>query len=589
MIFKRLVIGYRALKKRGVGIPEVTNTPLPSHTTTIFSPIIQQIQQKPLEVTGELKLLPPEKPALEGIEIPDFKLKLISKAGLEEGRIEQTFETSYPLIPEKPKKGQPIFAYTQIKWNSQKNSYEYVVTQPTLSETTRKLFLKIKRLLEEKLDVDLARLKESEARDYLTAQTSELMEYFRIKLTETERQVLEYYIDRDFLGLGNIEPLMRDQEIEDISCDGVGIPLYVFHRNPLLGSMPTNIVFNSSEELDSYLVRLAQMCGQAISVIDPLLEGALPDGSRIQGTLATDIARRGSNFSIRKFTKFPFTPTHLLKYETVDVKTLAYLWLAIDYGCSILISGGTATGKTVFLNVLSLFIKPDMKIVSIEDTAELKLPHSHWVPHVARVPIASEEGRRRGEVDLFDLLKESMRQRPDYIILGEVRGKEAYVLFQQMATGHPSLATIHADSMEKLINRMITPPISLPPSLLETLDLIVFLTNMRYKGKYARKVESVYEVTGYDFKKKQINTNMIFEWDPSVDRINTTNKSVILKKIVKKTGLNEKKIVDEFERRMAVLQWLQEKNVTDFRSVTQVFNLYHSFPEKVLDIITGGA
>jgi flagellar protein FlaI len=203
------------------------------------------------------------------------------------------------------------------------------------------------------------------------------------------------------------------------------------------------------------------------------------------------------------------------------------------------------------------------------------------------VPIATEEGKRRGEVDLFDLLKESMRQRPDYIILGEVRGKEAYVLFQQMATGHPSLATIHADSLEKLINRMITPPISLPPSLLETLDVIIFLTNMRYKGKYARKVGSVYEVTGYDFKKKQINTNLLFEWDPSVDKINTKNKSVILKKIVKKTGLTEKKVVNEFERRMAVLEWLQMRNITDFRNVTQVFNLYYTFPEKVLDIITG--
>jgi flagellar protein FlaI len=512
---------------------------------------------------------------------------LVTKTGLEEERIEKTFETTYSLIPEKPMKGQPIFAYTQIKWNPQNNRYEYLVYQPKLSEETKRLFFKIKTLLEEKLDVDLNKLKESEARNYLTKQTSDIMDYFRINLTETEKQILSYYIDRDFLGLGAIEPLMRDQEIEDISCDGIGIPIFVFHRNPLLGSMPTNIIFNSGEELDSYLIRLAQLCGKAVSVIDPLLEGALPDGSRIQGTLATDIARRGSNFSIRKFTKFPFTPTHLIKYGTVDVRTLAYLWLVIDYGCSVLVSGGTATGKTVFLNVLSLFIKPEMKIVSIEDTAELKLPHSHWVPHVARVAIATEEGRRRGEVDLFDLLKESMRQRPDYIILGEVRGKEAYVLFQQMATGHPSLATIHADSLEKLINRMITPPISLPPSLLETLDLIVFLTNMRYKGKYARKVESVYEVTGYDFKKKQINTNMIFEWDPAEDKINTKNKSVVLKKIAKKTGLSDKKIVNEFHRRMAVLQWLKERSITDFRSVTQVLNLYYSFPERVVDIITG--
>lgn len=582
LIFRKLVRGYKVLKKGKVLTPGVEQIPINFPTT-----FPTESSNKPLEVTGELRLLPPEKPELEGIEIPPFKSRLITKAGLAEEGVEETFETTYPLIPEKPKKDEPVFAYTQIKWSSERNRYEYLVYQPTLSPETKRLFIKIKRLLEEKLDVDLTKLKESEAREYLTKQVSELMEYFRINLTETEKQILGYYIDRDFLGLGVIEPLICDPEIEDISCDGVGIPIFVFHRNPILGSLPTNIVFNSEEELDSYLVRLAQLCGQAISVMDPLLNGTLPEGSRIQATLGTDIARRGSNFSIRKFTKFPFTPTHLLKYGTIDIKTLAYLWMAIDYGCSVLISGGTATGKTVFLNVLSLFIKPEMKIVSIEDTAELRLPHPHWIPHVARVSIASEEGKRRGEVDLFDLLKESMRQRPDYIILGEVRGKEAYVLFQQMATGHPSLATIHADSLEKLINRLITPPISLPPSLLETLDLVVFLTNLRYKGKYMRKVESIYEVTGYDFKKKQITTNLIFEWDTAVDKIATKNKSFIFKKIAKKIGLSEKKLIDEFERRMAVLNWLQEKNITDYRDVSQVINLYYSFPEKVLDIITG--
>jgi flagellar protein FlaI len=582
VIFRKFVKGYKILKKGKLVPPGIDQIPITFPTSFPMEP-----PKQPLEVTGELRLLPPEKPELEGIEIPPFKSRMVTKAGLKEEMIEEAFETTYPLIPEKPTKGEPVFAYAQIKWNQQRNRYEYLVYQPTLSPETKRLFLKIKRLLEEKLDVDLTKLKETEAKEYLTKQVSELMEYFRIKLTETERQVLSYYIDRDFLGFGVIEPLIRDPEIEDISCDGVGIPIFVFHRNPILGSLPTNIVFSSNEELDSYLVRLAQLCGQAISVMDPLLDGTLPEGSRIQATLGTDIARRGSNFSIRKFTKFPFTPTHLLKYGTVDIKSLAYLWMTIDYGCSVLISGGTATGKTVFLNVLSLFIKPEMKIVSIEDTAELRLPHPHWVPHVARVAIATEEGKRKGEIDLFDLLKESMRQRPDYIILGEVRGKEAYVLFQQMATGHPSLATIHADSFSKLINRLITPPISLPPSLLETLDLVVFLTNMKYKGKYARKVESVHEVTGFDFKKKQITTNMIFEWDAITDKIITKNKSFVLKKIAKKTGLNEKKIIDELGRRMAVLNWLQEKNITDYRDVSQVINLYYSFPEKVLDIISG--
>jgi type IV secretory pathway ATPase VirB11/archaellum biosynthesis ATPase len=443
-IFRLLVKGYRAKKRKEMeAVARALGKPVP---------VTAEFPKKPLEVTGKLRLLPPEEEKLKAIEIPEFTTKRISKIGLKEEEEETTFQATYPLIPEKPMKGEPILAYAQIKWDPEKSCYVYNVIQPTLSPRMKRIFTRIKSLLEEKLDVDLTKLKKIEARDYLHKQTSQLLDYFGIKLSEEEKLTLSYYIDRDFLGLGVIEPLMRDPNIEDISCDGVGIPIYVFHRNPILGSIPTNLVFHDAEELDSYLVRLAQLCGQAISVIDPLLDGTLPDGSRIQGTLATDIARRGSNFSIRKFTKFPFTPTHILQYGTTDIKTMAFLWLCVDHGCSVLVSGGTATGKTVFLNVLSLFIKPEMKIVSIEDTAELRLPHPHWVPHVARVPITTEEGRRRGEIDLFDLLKESLRQRPDYIIVGEVRGKEAYVLFQQMASipGRERVLVLNDDNLKRI-------------------------------------------------------------------------------------------------------------------------------------------
>ena len=575
-VFRKLVRGYKRLLEQQM--PAAPGTEIP---------VTARFPEKPLEVTGALKLLPPEEEKLAAIEIPDFKTKRVTKLGLGEEEEITSFTAAYSLIPERPKRGESILAYTKISWDERRGCYIYNVIQPIMSPKMKRLFKKVKRLLEEKLDVDLTKLKRAEASDYLHKHSLQLLDYFQIQLTEDEKKVLGYYIDRDFLGMGIIEPLMRDPNIEDVSCDGIGIPLYIFHRNPLLGSVPTNLIFYSGDELDSYLIRLAQLCGQGISVIDPLLNGTLPDGSRIQGTLATDIARRGSNFSIRKFTKFPFTPTHILQYGTADIKTLALLWFAVDYGCSILVSGGTATGKTVFLNVLSLFIKPEMKVVSIEDTAELRLPHPHWVPHVARVPISTETGKRRGEIDLFDLLKESLRQRPDYIIVGEVRGKEAYVLFQQMATGHPSLATLHADTLEKLTNRLITPPISLPPSLLENLDLVVFLTKMKYKGKHVRKVKNVYEVVGFDMKKEKIKTNKIFQWDAIKDRINITNKSVILKKITDRTGLTEKKVIEELKRRMLVLYWLQERGIADYRDVARVMNLYYDFPERTIDIISG--
>lgn len=567
LIFRKMVEGYRAQSEK--------EKPLP--VEVIAGKIMAEGRPEKKE----------EKPKIKGIEIPDFTTKRISTTGLEKEEEMGEFQGFYPLIPEKPSKEDTIFAYTKIGWNPQKHVYEYFVVEPKLSKRMRKLFYRLKSLLEEKLDVDFTKLREKEAREYLHDQAFQLLSYFGVKLSETEKKILTYYINRDFLGMGVIEPLMHDEEIEDISADGVNIPIYVFHRNSKLGSIPTNIVFNNKEELDSYLVRLAQLCGQSISIIDPLLNGALPDGSRVQGTLGTDIARRGSNFTIRKFTKFPFTPTHLLNYETIDIKTLAFLWFAVDHGSSILVSGATATGKTVFLNVLSLFIRPDMKIVSIEDTPELQLTHSHWIPHVARVPIATETGKARGEVDLFDLLKESLRQRPDYIIVGEVRGKEAYVLFQQMALGHPALSTMHADSLEKLNDRLITPPIALPPSLIENLDLILFLGKLKYRGKYVRKVQSILEITGFNLDKKRPYTNQIFEWDADNDKIDIKNKSTILSRIIKKKGLKEKEVIEELKRRMVVLYWMKEQNIMDYRDVSRIISLYYNYPERVLDTITG--
>jgi flagellar protein FlaI len=584
LLFRKLVRGYRAISKENKGLASLASLPsLPTSIPSFAQPgvITAQIGQ----INADTIII--KKEEAKPIEIPTFKPKEIGRMWLEEKEHDTSLCIQYPLIPNKPAKNEPVFSYAKIEWSPQKQSYEYKVIEPELTPNIKRVFIRIKTLLEEKLDVDLSKLKTNEAKDYLHEQTSQLLDYFRINLTESEKMIINYYINRDFLGLGIMEPLMHDSEIEDVSCDGIGIPIYVFHRDSLLGSIPTNIVFNSGEELDSYLIRLAQLCGQAVSVIDPLLDGTLPDGSRLQGTLATDIARKGSNFTIRKFTEYPFSPTDLLNFGTVDVKTLAFLWYAIDNGCSVLLSGGTATGKTVLLNVLSLFIKPEMKIVSIEDTAELKLPHPHWIPQVARVSIATEAGKARGEVDLFDLLKESLRQRPDYIIVGEVRGKEAYVLFQQMATGHPSLSTIHADSIEKLNNRLTTPPISLPPSLLENLDIVVFLTMMRYRGKHVRKVRSVSEVIGFDLKEKQIKSNEVFEWDPSTDKIVTRNKSYTLWKIMKKRGLTEKEITEELKRRMAILLWLQEQDIKDYRDVGRIISLYYDFPEKVLELVRG--
>jgi flagellar protein FlaI len=579
LIFKKLVNGYKAHVKWKVD------------DQSVFKGILSP--DKPLPITGEISIkkgeieIKGEKKEFKKLKIPEFDNKRISKFGIKEREEEPFYSMTYPLIPENPEKDEPIMAYAKIQWNQEKNQHEYIVVQPEAPRKMKRLIIKLKEMLEEKLDLDFSKLKKQEAKSYLKQEAFKLLDYFGIKLSNTEKDILTYFIERDFLGLGKIEPLMHDPNIEDISCDGIGTPIYIFHRNPSLGSIPTNISFSNKDELDSYLIRLAQLCGQSISVIDPLLQGSLPDGSRIQGTLATDIARKGSNFTIRKFTQIPLTCIQLLNYNTIDIKTLAFLWLAVDYGCSVLISGGTASGKTTFLNALSSFIRPDMKIVSIEDTAELKLMHPHWIPQVARTSISTEQGKERGQIDLFDLLIESMRQRPDYIIVGEVRGREAYVLFQQMATGHPSFATIHADSMEKLINRLVTPPISLSPSLIESLDLIVFLQKLRYKGNFVRKLSSVHEVVGFDKKSSDPTVNKIFEWNAERDEIEIKDGSTILGKILKKVGMDEKELLEELKRRMIILFWAKERGITDYRTFSQIVNIYYNYPEKVLDIISG--
>jgi len=578
-IFNRLVRGYKILSKDVVGAEAGVGEP-PVPVRVVGKPAVS-LEEKEEDKTVKKEIKEIE---FEGLEIPQFKRRQVrlAKMELEE---EKLSTITYPLIPSRPKKGETVFAYARIFWDGRTQKYIYQLNEPELSTKLKEILGKIKDLLEQRLDVDFSKLKKFEAMEYLTTQVNELIDYFGFRINETEKRILRYYIERDFVGLGKIEPLMRDENIEDISCDGVSVPLFVFHRNPRLGSTITNIDYKDADVLDSFITRLSQLCGKTISVAEPLIDGSLPDGSRLQATLATDIARRGSNFTIRKFTKLPLTPVHLLKYNTLDIKTMAYLWLVVDYGCSILVSGGTASGKTSLLNVLSLFIRPENKIVSIEDTAELRLPHPHWVPAVARTPMSEEGGEKRGEVDLFDLLKESFRQRPDYIIVGEVRGREAYILFQQMATGHPSLATIHAENLPKLMDRLTTPPISLPPGLIGSLDLVVFLARMKYRGKFTRRANEIIEMIDYDIESKRPVVNKIFKWDSNNDKFISERKSKMLKKIAEKAGMKDKEIIDELQRRMLVLAWMEESNILGFKDVNKVINMYYNYPQRTISMI----
>ncbi len=517
----------------------------------------------------------------EGIEVPvpgEFHERYIEETESDQDLTD--VDVRYPLIPQDPDDGEMVYAWAHITWNEKEGELIYHIIEPDLTPELKKKVNKIQDIMERSFDIDFSKLESEGADEYLAEKIDMIVDKYDISLEDNQREIVRYYTRRDFAGLGKLQPLMNDTEVEDISCDGTDIPVYAYHRNPKYGSVKTTIEWNNPDELDSFVMKLAQRCGKSISVSSPLLDGSLPDGSRVQATLATDIARKGSNFTIRRFTEDPLTPVHMMDYETENAQMYSYLWTLVQHGKSVLVCGTTGAGKTSQLNALSLFIRPEKKIVSIEDTPELRLPHDHWVPEVARSGFGSS-AEESGEVSMDNLLKESLRQRPEYIIVGEVRGAEAYILFQQMATGHTGLSTIHADSIEMLMDRLTTDPISLSPSLIETLDLIMLIKRIRRDGTYIRRITGLYEVLGYD-KRTGIDSNKVFGWDPQNDEYKVENKSILLQKIADQGGIEAESIKKDLRNKQHVLKYMQEEQIKHYREVGDIISRFYTEPKEVM-------
>ncbi|RLJ06020.1 MAG: secretion system protein E [Candidatus Aenigmatarchaeota archaeon] len=475
----------------------------------------------------------------------------------------------YPLI-------EP-FAYANIRWEQKRKSLVYYVLEPELNEKEKQTRKKIQESVSEIIDVKISVIKNTdEAIKYILDKADKVIDELGIELSKKTYEKIMYYIIRDFVGLNEIEPLLRDPYIEDIGCTGLNTPVYIIHKK--FGSLETNIVYTDFDMLSNFVIKIAERCGRYISYATPLLDGSLPDGSRVQASLAKDVTTKGPTFSIRKFRRNPFSPIDLLNLKTVSLDMLAYIWMLIQYNTSVLICGGVSTGKTTMLNVLSMFIPRESKIISIEDTREINLPHENWIPSVARTGfgVPDSSGKRYGEVDLFDLLKESFRQNPDYVVVGEIRGKEAYVMFQGMASGHPSLGTIHAGSVEDVMKRLETPPIELSPSLIESLDVVIVMTNAKEKGKSARRVKEVVEIQNIDQRTGTAHTKEIFVWIPSEDVFRETlSESEVLQRISFQEGIPFQILQKEMEERKKILSWMQRKEITDFDKVCEIINLYY--------------
>lgn len=487
--------------------------------------------------------------------------------------LSDTLPVRYPLI-------EP-YSYAVIRKDLLENVLVYNVNEPVLTEEESAMLEKLKQGFVETINISPSSVKnEKELMDFLDEKIQNLVGEYGFALSQQQYLKLAYYIYRDFVGFNEIEPLLHDPFIEDIGADGVNSPIYVVHQK--FGSLKTNIVYKDIEKLREFVVKLAERCDRYISYAEPLLDGSLPDGTRVQATLAPDVTTKGPTFSIRKFRKEPFTTTDLLISKTASIDLMAYLWYVIEARANILICGGTATGKTSFLNAISLFVPIEYKIVSIEDTREISLPHEHWIPGVSRVGFT---GTKIGEVTMFDLLRESFRQNPDYLIVGEVRGEEAYVMFQGMASGHPSFSTMHAASLDDVVKRLESPPIKLSPSLIEVLDIVIVMVHAREKAKSARRVKEVMEVQGVDKDTGKASANRVFYWVPSEDKIEYGGYSWVLNKISISKGIPINEIYKEIELRKRVLSWMALRNIRSLKEVSKYIIMYHKNREKLLRLI----
>ena len=481
------------------------------------------------------------------------------------------FKEAYPI--------QEPYVYAAIVKDPETHKTRYEIIEPTFRKEEEKQLKDLKSFLMEEVDVNLKDIETREkAGNYLREKTKETIKKHRMKVAPEAIDKLVYYVIRDFVGYGKIDPLMKDHLIEDISADGVNIPIYVWHR--IYESMPTNIVFKEETELDSFIIRMAYLSRKNISIASPMLDASLPDGSRIQLTYGNEITRRGSTFTIRRFRVDPLTISDLIAFKTISPEMAAYLWYIIENRASVLVAGGVASGKTTMLNCLSMFIKPEMKIVSVEDTQELNLPHENWIPSVVRLGFGRED-KRSGTITLFDLLKAAVRQRPDYIIVGEVRGEEAYTLFQAMATGHLGMCTLHAESVEAAINRLESEPMNIPKTLIAMTNVIMVMGRTEIDGRPARRVNTATEVLGLNPEKTGIRTEEIFNWNLRFDKFVSSGKSALLEKQVNKLGISEEEVKRELNRRQAVLEWMARVGIRRYTDVANIIREYYASPERV--------
>jgi len=508
----------------------------------------------------------------------------------------RTVNITYPV--------NPPYAFVHVFFDNGIGEFQYTILEPTLKPGEKESMVKIREKMEammahEELPIsETLNLEQSpELREYLKSRFLSVLDLYDIEIAEKRRPVLLYYLQREFVGLGRTDAVLRDPFLEDVSCLGPGVPLYVFHR--VFGSLRTNVSYDGELELNKYILRLAQIAGKHVSIYQPILDATLRDGSRINLTLGTEVTRKGSTFSIRKFSQDPVSPIDLLRFGSVSADELAYFWTLVENHRSLLISGGTASGKTTLLNAISMFIRPEDKIVSIEDTPEIHIDHQNWIQSVARAGYGMPSGvsgasgvsglssgagatRSSGSVTLFDLLVAALRQRPEYVIVGEVRGTESFTLFQAISVGHASMSTIHAGSIEELLHRIENEPMNIPRVLFQALDAVAFPAQVAVKNNRVRRVRSITEILEVDASTNELLTNDIYRWNPTDDTVTYLGRSFVLEKVGLSTGKTFEWFQNEMRRKSRYLELMDKLNLSYYKDVSKAINAYYVEPEEAL-------